>query len=210
MRARCVMAVVFIVMVLARPGQAGTVTPAYCRSPAHITLVGTTAGHGDPAGTFEVFVSRIGNPLNGASVVIDLSACPDLTLCADPRDAGVTMNCPAKTVRAFTNSLGLVSFVLLGGSKGMGSATTISPGMVKIYANGVLIGSPTASALDLDGSAGVAINDLAVWMDDFGSGMGWLRSDFDADGAVGINDLAVWLGVYGAGTSVESCANSCP
>lgn len=210
MRVRWTLAILLMTMVLARPAKAGGPTPGWCRTPAHVTLVGAAHDRPDPAGVFEVLVTRFGNPINAASVVIDLSGCPDLVLCADSRDVGVSVNCEAKTARAFTNSQGLVSFVLLGASTGLGSAATLSPGMLKIYANGYLVGAPSASALDLDGTGGVAINDLAVWMDDFGSGSGWLRSDFDADGAVGINDLAVWLGAYGAANSAQGCTSSCP
>jgi len=148
------------------------------------------------------------NPLNGASVVIDLSGCADLAICDDQLDGAATVNCAAKTTRKFTDILGDVTFIVLGGSNGSGNASTLLNG-ARIYANGTLIGSPTATAFDLDGGAGVGINDLAVWLVDFGLGINYGRSEFDCNGAVGINDLAVWLIEFGAGTSAASCAVSC-
>ena len=80
----------------------------------------------------------------------------------------------------------------------------------KIYANGTFVGSPMAAVLDLDGHAGVAINDLSVWLDDFAMDTPRGRSDFDGDGAVDINDLSVWLHAFGSTGSSQGCAASCP
>ena len=74
----------------------------------------------------------------------------------------------------------------------------------------MLIGSPTASAYDLDGAAGVAINDLSAWLSDFGSGNAYGRADYDCSGSVAINDLSSWLTLFGAGASLESCVTACP
>ena len=149
--------------------------------------------------------------MNGASVVVDLSGCTDLAICSDQLDAGALVNCAAKTTRKFTNLAGQVSFIVLGGSNGSGNATTLLVG-AKIYANGTLIGSPTAACFDLDGSNGVGINDLSCWLTDFGTfgNPAFGRADFDCSGSVGINDLSVWLTEFGAGTSAASCAISCP
>ena len=84
------------------------------------------------------------------------------------------------------------------------------PRSSKIYANGALIGSPTAAVLDLDGHAGVAINDLSVWLDDFAMDTPRGRSDFDSDGSVDINDLSVWLGAFGSRGLTQGCATRCP
>ena len=80
----------------------------------------------------------------------------------------------------------------------------------RIYANGVLIGSPTVSAYDLDGANGVAINDLSAWLTDFGSGIQYGRSDYDCSGSVSINDLSLWLTLFGNSASQESCVIACP
>jgi hypothetical protein len=182
-------------------------------SPACISLVGTAGGV--PAhsfGQFQVVVRDVANnPCPGATVVVDLSACPDLHLCADQRDPDAIVNCATKTVRKLTAADGTVRFTLLGGSSGTGNAVELLAAG-KIYANGTLIGSPTVSAYDLDGTGGVTINDLSVWITDFGTfgNPAFGRSDFDCSGGVGINDMSVWLSAFGSGAQIESCGATCP
>ena len=188
------------------------VFPPNCTTPAHISLVGSHAGAPDSAGSFTVVVRDIANiPTNGASVVLDLSGCTDLALCSDQLDPAASVSCAGKTTRKFTAITGSVSFTVLGGSNGSGNATTLLAG-ARIYANGISIGSPTVSALDLDGSLGVGINDLSVWLSDYGTpdNPPFGRSDFDGSGGIGINDLSVWLTAYGAGGSLQSCTTACP
>jgi hypothetical protein len=197
---------------IASAAMAGVPSPGNSVTPPCISLVGNLAGVPDAAGSFTVTVRDLANnPLNGSSVVVDLSGCTDLSMCADQLDAGATVNCAAKTTRKFTNLAGQVSFIVLGGSNGSGNATTLLAG-AKIYANGTLIGSPTAAAFDLDGINGVGINDLSAWLTDFGTfgNPAFGRSDYDCSGGVGINDLSVWLSEFGAGTSQASCAANCP
>jgi hypothetical protein len=181
-------------------------------TPNCIPLVGSKAGVADPHGSFTIVVRDLANNLiNGASVVIDLSNCTDLRMCGDQLDVNATVNCAAKTTRKFTDVTGSVSFIVLGGSNGSGNATTLLGG-ARIYANGTLLKSPTAPTFDLDGSGGVAINDLSVWLKDFGTAgnPAFGRSDYDCNGAVGINDLSVWLKEFGFTTSIASCAVNCP
>ena len=166
---------------IASAAMAGVPSPGNSNTPPCISLVGNLAGVPDAAGSFTVTVRDLANnPLNGASVVVDLSGCTDLAMCSDQLDAGAIVNCAAKTSRKFTNLAGQVSFIVLGGSNGANNATTLLAG-AKIYANGTLIGSPTAACYDLDGAGGV-----------------------------GINDLSVWLAEFGLGTSAASCAVNCP
>ena len=197
---------------IASAAMAGVPSPGNSTVPACISLVGSLAGTADPVGSFTVTVRDLANnPLNGASVVVDLSGCTDIAICSNQLDAGALVNCAAKTTRKFTNLAGQVTFIVLGGSNGSGNATTLLNG-VKIYANGTLIASPTGSVFDLDGSNGVGINDLSVWLTDFGTfgNPAFGRSDFDCSNSVGINDLSVWLTEFGNGTSAASCAVSCP
>ena len=145
--------------------------PAHCIVPSSITLVGSRGGIPDAvAGQFAVVVRTIvNNPENGASVVIELSACDDLRLCSDQLDPAALVNCAAKTMRKFTRLDGSVTFAVLGGSNGAGNATSLS-GCGVVLANGTRIGSPSVAVLDLDGMNGVGLNDLSVWLTDFGSG----------------------------------------
>lgn len=205
--------VVGVLMLLSAPrASASPASPANSTVPMHMTLVGSRAGTPDASGSFTVVVRDLANnPLNHQDVVIDLSGCTDLAICSDQLDPAATVNCAAKQVRKFTDVTGSVSFTLLGGSNGAGNATTLLGG-AKVYANGVLLRLPTASALDLDGSQGVGIDDLSVWLSDFGApgGPAYGRSDFDGDGTIDVNDLSLWVTAYGAGSSAQGCTTSCP
>ena len=197
-------------LVAASASFAGVPSPANSSVPACVPLVGSSLGVADPAGLITITVRDLANnPLSGASVVIDASGAADIAICADQLDAAALVNCAAKTTRKFTDALGQVTFTVLGGSNGLGNASSgMNAG--KIYANGVLIGSPTITSVDLDGASGVAGNDLAVWLGDFGTLNAYGRSDFDCSGAIGGNDLSVWLVAFGNLASGESCVTACP
>jgi hypothetical protein len=196
---------------IASAAMAGVPSAINSSTPPCIRLVGSLAGVPDAAaGQFTVIVRDLANnPLNGASVVIDLSGCLDIRMCNDQLDVNALVNCGAKTTRKFTNALGSVTFTVLGGSNGGGNASTLLGGG-RIFANGTLIQSPTVSAFDLDNAGGVGANDLSAWLGDFGSGQPYGRSDYDCTGTIGANDLSQWLGQFGAGTSASSCGVSCP
>jgi len=176
-------------LLAASAAMAGVPSAANSTVPACISLVGSSAGVPDAFGSFSVTVRDLANnPLNGASVVVDLSGCTDIAICDDQLDVDALVNCAAKTTRKFTDALN-------------GAA---------IYANGTLIGSPTAAAYDLDGQLGLGANDLSAFLGDFASAINYGRSDFDCDGTLGANDLSAWLTLFGGGTSTSSCAVSCP
>ena len=179
--------------------------------PTAIRLVGTNGTAPDAvAGQFTMVLRLASNdPIDNAHVIIDFSQCPDMELCTDQLDANATVNCAAKTVQKFTNVSGQVQFVILGHSHGAADAS-MALERARMYGNGVFLGTPTVSAFDLDGTAGVGANDLSTWLRDFGSGLNPTRSDYDASGAVTANDLALWIQVFGAGRSALSCASSCP
>jgi len=197
-------------LVAASASFAGVPSPANSTVPACVPVVGSSLGVVDAAGAISITVRDLANnPLVGASVVIDISNATDVAICSDQLDAGALVNCAAKTTRKFTDALGQVSFTVIGGSNGSGNAASLM-NAGRIYANGVLIGSPTVSAYDLDGANGVAINDLSAWLTDFGSGIQYGRSDYDCSGSVSINDLSLWLTLFGTAASQESCAIACP
>jgi hypothetical protein len=202
-----------LVILAASTPAAGVVVPPNATVPAAISLVGSLGGvPAHSAGAFQVIVRDPGNnPLPGAHVVIDLSGCPDLHLCADQLDPGVDIDCAGKRVGRYTDALGSARFTLLGGSNGAGHAAELL-GAGRVYEDGVLIGSPTVSAFDLDGVVGVAINDFSVWLQDFGTSGNppFGRSDFDGSGSVGVNDLSVWLTAFGTGAQAQSCGATCP
>ena len=198
-------------LLIASAAMASVPSAGNSTTPLCVRLVGALAGVPDnAAGQFTIVVRDLANnPLNGASVVIDLSGCADLAICSDQLDANALVNCGAKTTRKFTDATGKVTFVVLGGSNGGGNASTLLGGG-KIFANGTLLQTPTVSAFDLDNAGGVGANDLSAWLTDFGSGNPYGRSDYDCSGGIGANDLSLWLTEFGAGTSASSCAASCP
>jgi len=197
-------------LLVASAAMAGVPSEGNSTKPACITLVGELAGVPDAAaGQFTVIVRDLANnPLNGASVVIDLSNIPDLAICDDQLDANATVNCAAKTTRKFTDITGSVTFTVLGGGSGVPYSTLLNGG--RIYANCTLIGSPTVAAYDLDGQSGVGANDLSGWLTIFGGGLAIGAADYDCSGSVGANDLSLWLTQFGNGTSAASCAVACP
>ena len=180
-------------------------------APSVIRLVGASSGTPDAAvGQFTAVArDRWGSPLNGCSVVVDFSNCPDLVLSSDQLDPDALVNCEAKTIRKFTDVQGRVTFTILGSSTGAGGAQSLA-NAVRMYGNGTLFASPSFATYDLDGSGGVGAGDLSAWLGDFGTGMPYSRSDFNGDGIVGADDLSEWLGVFGAGNSVESPVAGCP
>jgi hypothetical protein len=206
-------ALLTLALVAASTPAAAEPSPSNSITPPCISLVGTSGTiPAHAAGAFQVLVRDLANnPIAGAHVVIDLSSCPDLHLCADQLDPAMDVDCANKRVGKFTSAAGTVTFTLLGGSNGAGNAVELLAAG-KIYEDGTLIGSPTVSTFDLDGAGGVGINDLSVWLTDFGTvgAPAFGRSDFDCSGGVGINDLSVWLTAFGTGAQIESCGAICP
>ena len=191
--------------------RAAVPSAAESTTPATIRLVGSTSGVPDTTmGRFLVVVRDLArNPKNGASVVVDFSSCPDVAICSDQLDPAEQVNCALKTVRSFTNIQGAVTFTILGVSNGAGHAASVA-NCARIIANGTPLRSPSVAVFDLDGVGGVGAGDLSVWLDDFGSGIPYGRSDFDGNGSIGSNDLSLWLTKFGAGTSFQSCGATCP
>lgn len=198
-------------LLVAAAAMANVPCPSCSTVPGCISLVGSAAGIPDSlTGKFCVVVRDLANnPLNGSSVTIDLSNAGDLHLCSDQLNVNYIINCAAKTVRQFTDVTGTVCFTLLGGSNGSGNATSLGGGG-RIFADGVLIGSPGVSAFDLDGASGVGANDLSAFLTDLGSGSAFERSDYDCSNSVGANDLSILLTVLGNGASSTSCTGTCP
>lgn len=201
-----------LALLLARQGDAGPVDPSKSTMPTAISLVGSSTSGADPAGSFSVVARDLaGNPHNSVDIEIDFSQCPDFVLCTDQLDPAMTLDCAAHAVHkstGFTNT-GSVTFSILGGSRSAALPST-EVAHARIFGDGVLLGRPVVSAFDLDGAGGVGIDDLSVWLSDFGTTREIGRSDFDHDGHVSINDLSVWISVFGAGRSADGCATACP
>src|SRR2546428_658450 len=125
-------------LLLASAALANVPSAANSTAPDIIRLVGNSAGVRDPGlpaavppapSSFTVVVKDLANnPINGASVVVDLSNCGDLAICNDQLDPNALVNCGAKTTRKFSDVTGSVSFIVLGGSNGAGAAIELHNG----------------------------------------------------------------------------------
>ena len=198
-------------LLIAGAAAAGVPSPANSTLPAGIAVVGSSLGVSDSvAGKFSVVVRDLANnPLNGSSVVIDFSADADIKICNPQLNPSYTLNCPARTVRKFTDASGTAGFTIVGGGTGLAPSVIAGSGS-KIYADGVLLGNRTVAAYDIDGIGGVGTGDLSAWLTDFGSGFAYGRSDYDFSGGIGTGDLSLWLTVFGAAASSASCTATCP
>jgi len=187
-------------------------SPANSTAPACVALVGNSAGTIDVAGQFTVTVRDLANlPINNSLVVVDFSAAHGLTLCSSGAFAGVTLDCGTQTARAFTGAGGSVTFRIAGHANNSGGNqppySTYNDG--KIYADGVLIKSPSVQAYDHDAN-GMGAADLSAWLGDFFGPNNPSRSDYDCTGTLGAADLSTWLGVFFANGSVSNCPGSGP
>jgi hypothetical protein len=197
-------------MLVAVVAMAGVPSPANSVSPAFIRMVGSKLGVPDSVGgKFTITVRDLSNnPLLGSNVTVDLSGCTvDLKIASDQLNVNHTTNCTGKTVSGYTNAAGLVAFTVLGNS--FTSATHTGLACARIYADGVLLSSPSVAAFDLDGASGVAVGDLAQWLGDLGAGVYRGRADYDGSASVAVGDLAQWLGRLGSGASTTTGA-VCP
>jgi len=183
-------------------------SPTNSTCPPCISLVGDDgAGTTDPDGEFCVTVRDLANfPINNSLVVVDFSGCSGLVIC-DNNEFGGTVDCGTQTVRNFTAAGGVVCFRIKGfANNSGGNVLPYNPyNCAKIYADGVLLCSPSVAAYDHDGS-GLGPADLSAWLGDFFGGGDPSRSDYDCTGApLGPSDLSQWLTVFFAGGSPSNC-----
>ena len=200
-------------VLLASAAFAGVPSAANSTVPTGIAVVGHLSGTADPVGLFSVTVKDVaGNPMNGASVVVDFSGCADIKICAQAEQTAVSnpgalVNCAAKTIRLFTNGSGVVSFDILGGSRpGLGTSHANAG---RVFANGVLIGSPSVAAYNLDGAGPINATDFGLFLTDFALDNTLARSNFKFSGVINATDLGKILTVFAAGKSATSCTTSC-
>lgn len=202
----------FLVSLAPAPVHAsGVPSPANSTTPACFNVVASNGSAPASAfGQFEVVYRDLANnPIPYASVVVDLSAIPELALATDPLDLDAILDCGAKTVRKLTDTNGRAVFCIVGGGRPSVPATSL-PGGGRIYMNGILTGAPTVGVFDLDGERGLGASDLVQFLGDFVSGENYGRSDFNCSGAIGAGDLVIWLTAFASGTQIVSAATSCP
>jgi hypothetical protein len=190
-------------------------SPALSTCPPCINLVGDDgAGTIDGDGEFCVTVNDLNNvPINNSLVVVDFSGCDGIVIC-DNNEFGGTVDCATKTVRGFTTAGGVICFRIKGHGTNLGDDPPYAAAnCAKIFADGVLLCSPSVGTFDHDG-AGVGAGDLAAWIGDFfqvnfGPGP-YNRSDYDCDGVVGAGDLSEWIGVFFDVNLNGPSSNNCP
>jgi hypothetical protein len=175
--------------------------------PNFIRITGQKSGVADPVGQFTVTVRDLANNLiANSTVVVDFSSCVRIRAAASQPFAGLTVDNSLRTVRALTNGSGVATFRIVGGSCNTGNLSGSGAGCARIFADGVLLGSTTATTYDQDGVTGVTLNDLSAWAGDFLSGNYYGRSDYDFNGSLGLNDLSNWGSVFLAANSTASGA----
>lgn len=202
-------------LTVAAAAMASVPSPGNSTKPSFVDVVGMSSTTPDARGTFTVVVRDIGNnPIANSQVVIDFGACTDMNLCQAVVGSQV-LDCPTRTVRAFTNAAGSVTFTVVGAAKNTGGAAGPGLGCVNILADGVSLIHATATEFDENGAIaanGVEVTDLSAWLKDLGTGNYFGRSDYSHSGAVDIVDFSILLNVLGAGTSGNGCfgATYCP
>ena len=192
----------------AQAGRADLPSPANSTLPSVVMLVGHQAGVPDPAGEF-VVVSRdaANNPIVGAKIVCDFSNTPDVRFAVQQPFAGLGVDCGSRTVWAFTDATGTARFCIVGGANNPGGAPAAGYHSVRILADGVPIGSVSATTPDENGFDGVNANDLSAWVTDYFTQQMPVRSDYDANGVLGANDASIWVGRFLAATSIQGAAS---
>ena len=190
-------------------------SPANSVCPPCFSLVGSDGVAIDGDGEFCVTVRDLANlPINNSLVVVDLSACSGLQIC-DNNESGFTVDCGTQTVRGFTGVGGVICFRIKGHANNgpIGDTSPVNPyNCAKIYADGVLLCSPSVSAFDHDGN-GMGPADLSCWRGDFfsaGNPPGASRSDYNCSGDVGPADLSRWLDVFFDVAANGASTTNCP
>jgi hypothetical protein len=213
-------------LLIAAVASANVPDPSKSTVPGFIKVGGTqtTAGVPDPTITYTVVVRDFANnPIAGSFVEINFSNCSDTKLCTAVV-AGQTVDCTNKAVRATTNASGQAIVKVLGAANNPGTFVppAIAPGAglgcVRVYADGIQLGTVTAVDYDQNGSlpSGNGVNglDFSIAKSDVGAvGLGAAykgRADYNTDGAVNGSDLSslkTIVGASGLGTgSGTGCA----
>jgi hypothetical protein len=131
------------------------------------------------------------NPVANSLVVIDYSQCAGFAPCAQggigPGD-GYILDPINKTIRMFSGPQGQAPFHLRAGGG-------CSSNGIRIYADGVLLGSVHAASADQNGDLSVDAADIAVVHAKIGTAD--LSGDLDCNGAVNATDEGIVTGYVG-------------
>lgn len=193
----------------AAPALADVPSPMNHTIPGHVVLVGRGAAGPDSVNGHVYCVIRdlASNPIPGAVVTFDFSAFSDLRIASDQHDPRVTVNCAQRSVSGVTDANGRVNFTILGACTGGPPSPRQS---LRIYADGVILGSPTVAVLERDGFPGLTLTDLSIWAADWFSGLELERADLDGTGGVNALDLSVWGRAWFGGNNAMDVGSLCP
>ena len=188
--------------------QAGVPSASQCSEPAGIRLVGDNGATPDPLGSATFVIRHIDRaPVPGAEVIIDFSACSDVTVSPTALQPGVTFDCANHTVTAIADAFGVVTFDLVG--VGNGGSPRSLPNCAAVYANGVPLQPVLVSSVDLDGRNGVNGIDASLFAADLFASTYRARSDLNGDGKVDGLDASIFAAALFGGGSTASGATGC-
>lgn len=193
-------------LLLAGPAMAEPGVPSPPNSTLPCAIVVVPAPAATAAHEFEVVHRDLANnPVPGAVVTIDFSACGGDVRVALQQGPGTTVDCPSQSVSQITDAQGRAVFRVIGGGGGSGSCSA-SGACARVYADGVLIANIQAAVLDLDGVTGLSVADLSLLLHDFFNApvppTYCARSDYNyvtggcLSQEITAADLSVWLDAY--------------
>lgn len=198
--------------VLAGPAHAGLPYPVAHSLPKRVLVVGTDAsGTPDPLGRFQVEVrSLAGEPWPNGLVVVAFDNTPDVDMCStQPTNEAQYTGCypTGAATSAFTNAQGIATLTIVGHADR--SEPDAGVPSLRIYCDGITMGTVPVAALDQDGG-GVGASDLSLLLQDLFANQYLERSDLDGDGTLGAADLSLLLSAYFAGRSAQNLGTTCP
>lgn len=218
-------------LVLAGTALAAVPDPAHSTMVASVRVVGSNGSGADASGTFTVTIRDFSNaPIANVDVKYDFANCTDGRLC---KVGGTgTLDCTGtnKEWHATTNGAGQASFNIQGGVKDPAPTcvgATCSPpgpgqGCIQVFANGVPMGSATATYINKRWQDGTGVNsaDLSVQIQEgLSAALGAPyrgRNDLQFNGAVNSGDLSAQIAAgiasgLGTGSNIGCAAvNQCP
>lgn len=180
--------------------------------PNSIYVVGTLQGNPDPRGIVTLHVTNCsGDNVAGATVELDFSGCPNITLC-NTNVAGQTLECFVPALQATTDENGLVTFTVLGAANPNAGCinTACASSVVQVKVNSIPVTNIAARCLDLDGGSGLPgrkglnsadIGVLARMIGCYGlfgsaAYFGW--ADISGNGTLAGNDIGIYSTYVGA------------
>jgi hypothetical protein len=186
--------------VVASVASAGVPDPR--TSSAERMVAGNASGNqnaGVGADGYDVVVRDVnGAGLGGRTVVIDWSADASLKV-HNAQNAGITVNCAAKTISKLTDASGAVKFGPRIGDFNNGN-------VVQVTADGVVLATIRTTSTDLDGTGGsTGLGDLSIFSANYLNNPSAQETDFDDTGSTGLGDLSIFSAEYLSGATGTYC-----